>query len=123
MTQITAENIGEFSPIQESPEDRPHRSPSRALVAAYGGIGVVLEACGTSIEHEIGIVGFDIVDLGLSEVDDGLSVWEGEIVYETDYDGECESFARGEFRELTAEEWASLQAKKPIFIDVVDEKG
>jgi len=78
---------------------------SIALIAHRGSAGCVLAFDGAGIEYFIECAGFELVDLGLDDAPDGLSIWEGRAeghwTFERDYDSSLE----GTFRSLTPEEW------------------
>ena len=109
----------EFVPAAtETPEE--YTEPSRALIACNNGTGVVLEHIGHSLYCEIDAVGVYLSDLGLDIAPDGLSIWTG--TYRghpvcCGPDGvEYESFPEGEFRRLTPEELARMNAGEPVLI-------
>lgn len=97
-------------------------TPSRVLVAAGPHRGAVLEYEGSGISNEIDEAGlYELDELGLDDAPRGLSVWEGDYIWE---DGWCEghrspengqSHPEGKFRPLTAEEWATVSAGKPLW--------
>ncbi len=83
-----------------------------ALVAAKNGHGVVLKRSGHEISAYLSEIGTeDILDLGLDDAPDGLSIWEGVVVY---FD-EDDSSMDGIFRPLTQAEWHALATDQPLF--------
>ena len=94
------------------PEPRD-REPSRALIAASNGDGVILWFDGPDIDsviRETGTARLD--DVGLDDAPDGISVWEGRgHAWEThtpdahEYDFEL----LGAFRAPSDDEWAALR--------------
>lgn len=104
--------IVQGSPPPESPYN--FEDPSKAVVANYGGDGVVVWYTGGHLDYEINEAGMGVwlADLGLDDAPDGISVWEGryigtqhDTIDGTEYDTECV----GEFRDPTPEEWARIQ--------------
>lgn len=96
---------------QEPPWSKYNREmKSRLVVASNRGQGCVLYAIGSCWEawHE-GSGSYRLEDNGLDDAPDGISIWEGRMLsWGPDRDGEYDAELRGEFRELTAYEWALL---------------
>lgn len=86
---------------------------NRALIASDGSNGCVLHYVGAALSFEIEEGGFrQLVDLGLDDAPEGLSVWEGTGTWEQggyECPEEGEVVFRGSFRELNAVEWAALR--------------
>lgn len=83
---------------------------SRLVVACNGGAGCVLYAIGScwAVWHE-GSGSYRLDDNGLDDAPDGISIWEGRMQsWGPDRDGEYDAELRGEFRDLTEEEWRLL---------------
>jgi hypothetical protein len=88
---------------------------NRAIVCCDGhGHGCVLHYVGAALSCEIEESGFrDLRDLGFSDADHGLWVWEGAGRwvpggYECPEEGEL--VFEGKFRELTEDEWTAVKA-------------
>jgi hypothetical protein len=101
---------------------------SRVLIAMGPKSGAVLEYQGSGITiemEEAGLYGLD--DLGLDDAPSGLSIWEGDYVYEPGYvdgyeaPGEGMSSPKGRFRQLTPEEWATVSEAKPLWPELAPE--
>lgn len=95
---------------------------SAALIAMGPNTGAVLEYCGSGITLEISEAGLYALDeLGLDDAPLGLSIWEGEYVFEPGYidgyeaPGEGQSLPKGKFRELTPEEWEKVRKREPLW--------
>lgn len=89
---------------------------SVVLVAMGPNTGAVLEYQGSGITNEISEAGlYGLEDLGLDDAPLGLSVWEGDYVYEPGYvdgyeaPGEGQMSPTGKFRALTDTEWEKLR--------------
>jgi len=83
---------------------------SRVVVACNNGAGCVLHAIGSCWEawHD-GSGSYRLDDNGLDDAPDGISIWEGRMQsWGPDRDGEYDAELRGEFRDLTPEEWTLL---------------
>jgi len=83
---------------------------SRLVVACNGNGGCVLYAIGSCWEawHE-GSGSYRLDDNCLDDAPDGISIWEGRMHgWGPDRDGEYDAELRGEFRDLTEEEWKLL---------------
>lgn len=96
--------------------------PSQALIAMGPHSGAVLQYHGSAIEGEISEAGLHALDeLGLDDAPVGLSVWEGEFVYEPGYvdghemPGEGQTQPAGKFRPLTDEEWDRLRKGEALW--------
>jgi hypothetical protein len=100
----------------EEKEGAPARRTSRVLIAQGPKDGAVLAYDGPSITNEIEEAGLcELGDLGLDDAPPGLSIWEGDYIFEQGYcdgypaPGESESNPKGSFRPLTDEEWGQLR--------------
>jgi hypothetical protein len=97
-------------------------TPSRALVAQGPHTGAILEYEGSGITNEIHEAGLHALDeLGLDDAPEGLSIWEGEYVWEDGWfeghrsPANGQAHPKGEFRRLKPEEWATLSANQPLW--------
>jgi hypothetical protein len=97
-------------------------TPSVVLIAMGPNSGTVLEYRGSGITNEIqeaGLYGLD--EIGLDDAPQGLSIWEGDYVYEPGYVdgyealGEGEMHPSGKFRGLTADEWEKLRKGESLW--------
>jgi hypothetical protein len=111
----------------ESPAPEPW-TPSRVLVAMGPHRGAVLEYQGSGISNEIAEGGlYDLDELGLDDAPAGLSVWEGDYIWEDGwFEGyrspeNGEAHPHGKFRPLTPKEWAALSAGEPLWPSLVEE--
>ena len=92
---------------------------SRAVVANRKGHGCVLFYDGNSIRMEIEEAGLhELSDLGLDDAPEGVSIWEGEYVwqsggFECPTDGEC--YPSGKFRKPTKAEWGYITCDESPF--------
>lgn len=100
----------------------------RAVVACDGhGNGCVLYYRGEVLRSEIEDAGFrELDDLWLDDAPFGIRIWEGSFVEVKDYtsegapDGMHFERADSEFRELTIDEWATLQLGGDPLVSVGD---
>lgn len=106
----------------DAPKDeRPYHKDCIALVACDGrGHGIILQAkqyCALWWDmDQVGSV--DLSDYGLDLAPAGVSIWEGKAIwipgsYECPQDGSTDF--EGDFRRLTSEEAAKVQAGEPIW--------
>lgn len=107
--------------FDEVEPDRPW-TRSRVLVAQGPQRGAILEYEGSGITNEIHEAGlYDLDELGLDDAPEGLSIWEGDYVWEDGwFEGyrspeNGEAHPKGEFRRLTPEEWSTLSANQPLW--------
>lgn len=75
--------------------------------------GIVLAFDGPNMNREIEASSCLLEDLGLDDAPEGLSIWEGRVIYSGgpgyfgDDEGDVE--LRGTFRRMTSEEWRRLE--------------
>jgi hypothetical protein len=104
-------NIAEFGPLDEKPPWEKYKKDikSRLVIASNNGTGCVLYAIGScwEVNYE-GVGSYCLVDNGLDDAPDGISIWEGKLETKFSLEGDCDTFLAGEFRELTEEEWKLL---------------
>lgn len=111
------EDDGTESCFDRSWDEYPHwawKVPSKAIVAARAGRGVLLFYAGPHFRYQVEEEPLECLDdLGLDKAPLGISVWEGVYITEAGatWDGETsdESMPKGEFRLLTEMEWDAVR--------------
>lgn len=83
----------------------------RAVVANRNGDGVVLWQGGPDYFREfLNDVSWMLSDVGLDDAPDGISIWEGRVVYTHDaYNGDDDAHLNGKFRDPNDAEWAMIR--------------
>jgi hypothetical protein len=81
--------------------------PSLAVVASNGEHGCVLWTVGAHVRFEQQECGWELIDLGLHNAPQGISIWEGVYIYIPE-PWEC-SEPKGQFRKPTDAEWVAIR--------------
>lgn len=117
LDEATKERTAE--PPYWDPEDPvDYGKPSRAVIACYGGTGIVICTVGGHVETLMRESGSRMLDsLGLDDAPDGITVWEGAFLpgsgRPSPITGEHDDLElAGAFRDPTPEEWEAITEKR-----------